>query len=90
MKYGYRIGVVVALFAAAAAMPPPLALLLALFAAFFFPRLWETVAVGFFLDALYAAPEPRWFGFQYLYTVIALLALCAVAFFKKRMRFYTI
>ena len=84
----YRFATVIGLVVAAAALPPPLTLAFAVAALFFFRRLWEVVAIGVFVDALYAAPEPRWFGFQCLYAGIALLVFFAVEKVKKSIRFY--
>ena len=67
---------------------PTVAWLLALMFVFFFKRFLEVVLVGLFLDALYAAPEPRWFEFQFIYTATALAGVLVIEILKKRIRFY--
>jgi uncharacterized membrane protein YecN with MAPEG domain len=85
----YRILVVVALIICTAVAPQAATAVLAVGAAFFFPRFWEAVAVGVILDTLYAVPEPRWFGFQFIYTVLIAASLLAIWRLKKSLRWYS-
>jgi hypothetical protein len=68
---------------------PFLSLGLAGIGMFLFSHFYEAVILGIFLDSLYATPEPRWFGFQFFYTLVALGALCVITMLKKYIRFYT-
>ncbi|TSC85158.1 MAG: hypothetical protein G01um101417_25 [Parcubacteria group bacterium Gr01-1014_17] len=85
----YRILAVVALLIGAAVAPQAAIAAAAVGAAFFFPRFWEAVVIGVVLDALYATPEPRWFGFQFVYTVLIAASLLAVWRLKKSLRWYS-
>jgi predicted membrane channel-forming protein YqfA (hemolysin III family) len=84
----YRILVFVILLLAAAALPPPLAIAVSALFAFLFYGFWEAAVVGIFLDSLYSVPEPRWFGFQFVYTASAILAVFLIEMLKKQIRFY--
>ncbi|MDP3661634.1 MAG: hypothetical protein Q8R17_02185 [bacterium] len=89
MKNFYRILTVVALVIGAAVAPQAATAAAAVAVSFFFPRFWEAIAVGVILDALYAAPEPRWFGFQFIYTVGIAILLLIVWRLKKSLRWYS-
>lgn len=57
-------------------------------AAFFFafPRFYELIAAGFLIDALYGAPLPRFFGFQFGFSLSALILFVVLWQVKRRMR----
>lgn len=83
-----RFVIVLGLLLAAALLPPLLTALLACIAALFFPRFWEAVLVGLFLDALYGVPLPRLLGFQFIYTLALGAALFVLERLKKSVRLY--
>lgn len=85
----YRIFAVLVLVVCAVAAPQAATAVAAVAAAFFFTRFWEAVAIGVLLDALYSTPEPRWFGFQFIYTVGIALALIVLWRLKKQIRWYS-
>jgi|GEM_PF-1272748 len=72
----------------AAALLPPLALAISLLPVFLFRWFFEAVIVAIFLDSLYAVPEPKWFGFQFVYTLSVFVAIYAIEILKKHIRFY--
>lgn len=53
---------------------------------FLFPHFYELIAVGFLLDLLYGAPLPRFFGFQFVLSLAALLLFILLRQVKRRMR----
>lgn len=85
----YRILTVMLLLVGAAVAPQAATAAAAVGAAFLFPWFWEAVVVGVVLDALYAVPEPHWFGFQFIYTVSIALSLLIVWRLKKSLRWYS-
>lgn len=85
----YRILTVIALLIGAIVAPQVATAAVAVGAAFLFSRFWEAIAIGVVLDALYAASEPRWFGFQFIYTVSIALLLLVVWRLKKSLRWYS-
>lgn len=85
----YRILTVLLLLIGAAVAPQVATAVAAVVAAFFFPRFLEAIAVGIVLDALYAVPETRWFGFQFIYTVSIVFLLLIVWRLKTLLRWYS-
>lgn len=83
-----RFVIVLGLLIAAALLPPAVTTLLAVFCLLYFPRFWEAVLVGLFLDALHGAPLLHMFGFQFIYTLALVLALVVLERLKKSVRVY--
>lgn len=69
-------------------LPPAVTALLTVFGVLCFPRFWEAVLVGLFLDALYGASVPYLLGFQFIYTLALCVALLALERWKKSVRAY--
>lgn len=89
MSRFYRILGVMMLIVCAVVVPQAATAAAAVAAAFFFTRFWEAVAIGILLDALYSTPEPRWFGFQFMYTMSIAISLLVVWRLKKSLRWYS-
>ncbi|KKU59479.1 MAG: hypothetical protein UX81_C0009G0009 [Parcubacteria group bacterium GW2011_GWA2_47_12] len=85
----YRILAIIVLLVSTTVSPHPITLALAALGIFLFPRFWEAVACGVFLDALYSVSEARWFGFQFIYTVITLVLIVVIEQLKKSLRWYS-
>ena len=85
----YRILAIIALLVSATAAPHPITIALTTICIFLFQRFWEAIAFGVFLDALYGVSEPRWFGFQFIYTIIILIFLAVIEQLKKSLRWYS-
>lgn len=79
---------VVCLLLSAALLPPAVTALLTVFGVLCFPRFWEAVLVGLFLDALYGASVPYLLGFQFIYTLALCVALLVLEQLKKSVRWY--
>lgn len=74
--------VVIGLLVSSTLTPQAAVVALAALAVLFFPRFWEAALIGLFLDMLYGVALPRWFGFQFIYT----LALCAAIFVVEQLK----
>ena len=85
----YRIFAIIILFVSVTAAPHPITIVLVAVCVFLFPRFWEAVAFGVFLDALYGVSEPHWFGFQFIYTFLILVLIIAIEQLKKSLRWYS-
>lgn len=53
---------------------------------FIFRDFYELIAVGLLIDLLYAAPAPRFFGFQFVFSFAALLLFVVLRQIKRRVR----
>lgn len=85
----YRILAIILLVITAVTAPLAATMTLAIVALFLFSTFWEAIAIGFFLDALYSVSEPRWFGFQFVYTSILLVSWVIIEQLKKSLRWYS-
>ena len=64
-------------------MPWWVSLLFLSAAIFYFPKYYEAVFAAFLMDVLYAAPEPKFFGFLFVSTAAAILILILAEYAKK-------
>lgn len=58
---------------AVSTLPAWVVMLSASFFFFVFPRYGELIVAGFVIDALFGAPSSFLFGFQYIYTALAVI-----------------
>lgn len=79
-----RFGLVILLIFSAFFLPWWLSLPLAILGFFSFKFFIEAVLVFFIMDLMYAIPEPRFGGYMFVMSSIALLFLVAINLFKKK------
>lgn len=86
MQYGMRILANILLFLGVLFLPWWLVLLVAVWCFFLFPRFHELFWYAFLADLLYAAPQDRFFGFEFALSLITVVLIVVLTLVKKQMR----
>jgi hypothetical protein len=81
-----RIAAAIVLFISVFWLPFWLMALYALACLYFFDSFYEIIPAFLFIDLLYGAHEPRYFGFAFIGTFAAVIAVVGMRLFKKALR----
>lgn len=81
----FRIVFAVILFASALLAPLWLSVVIAVVGLVLFPSYYELVGAALLSDFVFGVPESRFFGFQFVSTIIVFLVVFGADLFRKKM-----
>jgi len=83
-----RIGFSLLLLVSVLFWPFWLSLILVLFGISYFSNYWEGIVIFFLSDLLLGVPKERFFNFELVGTLSALISLVLIELLKKKLKFY--